>query len=149
MNRFATLALMLALPAAPVGAEIRVEDAYLLSSGPSAQSAAAFMSIVNDGPEDDRLVAASTPAAERTELHTHQEDAAGVMRMRHVPEGFDLPAGERFSLHRGGPHVMLLGLTGPLGLDAPVEMTLEFEHAGVVEIAIPVDTARPPSPSGH
>ncbi|ARC88185.1 copper chaperone PCu(A)C [Rhodovulum sp. MB263] len=140
------IALASALPA--MAGDIVVEGAYARVSSPMAQSGAAFMTLVNNGAEDDRLIAASSDAAERVELHTHVSDANGVMRMIEVEEGFPLPAHGRHELRRGGDHVMLLGLTRPLNPGDMVDLTLTFERAGKLKIQAPVEKVRP-SVGGH
>ena len=91
----ATAALSLA---APAFADIEIKDAYARAAMPNAKAGAAFMQIVNTGAEDDRLVAASSGIAKKTELHTHVGDANGVMKMVHVEEGFPIPAGSTLKL---------------------------------------------------
>ena len=137
----------LALAALPAAADdgIVIEDAYARSSGMMAASGAAFMTIENRTGADDRLIGAASEAAERTELHTHEEDDMGVMRMIHVEEGFALPAGETLALARGGRHVMFLGLTEPFEPGESVTLTLEFETAGEVTVEVPVDLERMPA----
>ena len=123
-------------------AEIEVHDAYARSSASMSTSGAAFMMIHNHGGEDDRLVAVSTDIAARAELHTHEQDANGVMRMIHVEEGFDLPDDGEIAMQRGGAHVMLMGLTDTLEQGDIVTLTLTFEKAGDVVIEVPVDLER-------
>ena len=138
----ATLAALLAGPAL---AEITIEDAYARSASPVAKSGAAFMTLVNTGETDDRLIAASSEAAKRVELHTHVENAEGVMMMMEVEEGFAIPAGGSHTLARGGDHVMFMGLTGPWAQDDIVTVTLTFESAGEMTVEIPVDLTRQPT----
>lgn len=125
-------------------AEITVQDAYVRSSTPSSPTGAAFMGLMNSGAEDDRLVAASSDVAGRVELHTHTEDANGVMRMGEVEGGIPVPASKTVMLKRGGLHVMFMGLTAPLVQDSEIDVTLTFEKAGVVQVKIPVDHERKP-----
>lgn len=127
--------------------KITVTDAYARSTTPNAKSGAIFFELVNDGAVD-RLVAVATPAAKTAQLHTHSEDENGVMRMQHVEEGFVLPSGKTVAFARGGKHVMLLGLTGPLEDGATVPLTLTFEKAGEVTVDVVVDRARKPK-AGH
>jgi copper(I)-binding protein len=142
MTRAAALAAgLFALPA--LAAEgISIDDPYARTSRPGAPTGAAFMAITNHGPGDDRLVAADSDIAARVELHTHEEDAEGVMRMIHVEEGFPLPAGETVMLERGGRHVMFMGLNRDLAQGDRVSVTLTFEQAGDMVVEIPVDNAR-------
>ncbi len=146
--RRTALPLALVLAAAPALADgMRVEDAYVRVSGPAAQSGAIFLQVLNETGADDRLIGAETQAAARAELHTHQENAQGVMRMVHVEDGFPVAAGETLSLERGGRHVMLMGLTAPLAEGDTVPLTLHFEGAGTVDLSVPVDNTR--TPMGH
>jgi copper(I)-binding protein len=124
---------------------LHIDNAFARAS---AQSAAVFMTITNHGTADDRLIAARTDAADLVELHTHSQDADGVMQMLPVPEGFVIPAGGEHALARGGDHVMLMGLTRPLGDGDSLTLILTFEHAGEVTVAVPVDNARKADP-GH
>jgi len=131
---------VLACSAALVGADpIKIEDAYARSGS---KSGAAFFKILNAGDVDDRLVAASSEVARKTELHTHIMNDQGVMRMVHVEEGFVIPAGGAHELARGGDHVMLMGLAEPLEQGGTVTITLEFEVAGEIAVDIPVDNDR-------
>lgn len=96
-------------------------------------NSAAYMTIKNTGAQDDRLVAASTDAAQVVELHTHINDN-GIMRMREVEGGIALPAGETVAFKPGGLHIMLIGLTQRLEKGGLLPMTLTFEKAGKIEI---------------
>ncbi len=132
--------------AAPVFADsmIMVDDPYVRVSSKSAKSGAAFMSLMNHGDENDQLIDARSDVAKRVELHTHMENADGVMKMMHVPEGFSVPAGESHMLMRGGDHVMLMGLNQKLEHGDVVKVTLVFEKAGEVVVEVPVDLERKP-----
>ncbi len=128
-------------------AKIMIMDPYARTSTPSSKSGAIFFELKNNG-ADDRLIAASTDVANMTQLHTHQEDANGVMKMLHVEEGFEVPAGESVMFKRGGKHVMLMGLTGPLENGTTIPMTLTFENAGDVVVDVIVDHDRKPAAHG-
>lgn len=128
--------------------QIHVHDSYARSSTATSGSGAAFMVLHNGGATDDRLVAARSDVAERVELHTHIQDANGVMRMVEVTEGLPIPAGETHALERGGDHVMFLGLRRPLHQGDTIELTLIFETAGAISVAVPVDLERKPGQGG-
>jgi len=139
MTGLAALALILPVTAQ---AQMAVEGAYARSSGPMAQSGAAFMTISNRGRVDDRLVGVASGAAARVELHSHIADENGIMRMRRVEAGLPIAAGSAHVLQRGGDHVMFMGLTGAWSQGDTVTVTLIFEHAGPIEIDISVDLER-------
>ena len=130
----------MALPA--LAQDITIEDAYARSMGGIGASGAVFFDIKNAGTEADRLVSAASDVAKMVELHTHKQDAAGVMQMIAVPEGFEVPAGADHLLARGGDHVMLMGLTRELADGDMVALTLPFEKAGEVTVDVPVDNKR-------
>ncbi|MRU16278.1 copper chaperone PCu(A)C [Roseovarius sp. A21] len=144
---FATLTtLATALPA--MAADIMVDDAYARSSAMSAKTGAAFMMIHNQGDTDDRLIGVSSPAAKVVQLHTHKEDANGVMKMMHVEEGFALPAEGMIKMQRGGHHVMFMGISEPFEQGIMIPLTLTFEKAGEIEVEVPVDLERQPMQGG-
>lgn len=145
----ALAASLFALPALAMDATMHVEDAYARASGPSAKAGAIFMHLMNTGDTDDRLIAAASDAAQRVELHTHKEDANGVMRMLEIEGGIAVPSGGMAMLQRGGDHVMLMGLTRPLNDGDLVTLTLTFETAGEVTLEVPVDLNRQPEGHGH
>lgn len=133
---------MLLLAAAPALADgIVIEDAYALVARPNAPTGAVFMVIRNEGEADDRLVSVQTSVAAMAEVHTHQEEG-GVMRMRPVEGGLEIAAGETRELVRGGDHVMLMGLNGPIVEGSALRLTLVFEQAGEIELDVAVDNAR-------
>jgi copper(I)-binding protein len=153
-NRSLFLLVSTVLAFAPLGAAadegtIRVTDAYARASSPVAMSGAAFLILENSGDTDARLVGARSDAAERIELHTHIEDANGVMRMIEIEDGIVVPAGGEARMERGADHVMLMGLTGPLEHGGTVTLTLVFEPAQEITVDVPVDLERKPaSPPG-
>lgn len=106
----------------------------------------AFLRLENAGPAD-RLVAASAPAVGRVELHTMRMEG-DVMRMRQI-DAIDLPAGGTVELKPGGMHLMLMGLKAPLKSGDTVPVTLRFEKAGEVTVAVPVKAAAVPATGEH
>ena len=140
----ASLVAATSLTSAAYAEGIMIKDAYVRSSTPSSPSGAAFMVVMNHSDTDDRLIGARSDVAKRVELHTHTEDANGVMRMGEIEGGIAIAAGEKHMMKRGGDHVMFMGLTEPLAQDAEVKMILTFEKAGDVEVMIPVDHDRKP-----
>jgi copper(I)-binding protein len=116
-----------------------VQDAYARAASPAAKAGAAFMMLMNTSDQDDRLIGVQSDAAKRVELHTHIDKGDGIMQMTEIEGGIALPAGEMHMMQRGGDHVMLMGLNGPLVQGESIEVTLIFEHAGEVVIEIEVD----------
>ncbi|MEH6646078.1 copper chaperone PCu(A)C [Sulfitobacter sp.] len=119
-----------------------VEEPYLRSSLPTSTSAAAFLVLRNETGSDDRLIAVRSALTGRVELHSHAQDANGVMRMGPIEGGVALADGASYSFSRGGDHFMFTGLDAPLEQGQMVPVTLVFEAAGEVEITVPVDLDR-------
>jgi len=134
------LAASFAVPAFADG--MVVQDAYFRTSGAMAKSGAAFMDLINQSDQDDRLIAASSDLAMRVELHTHKETGDGIMQMVEVEEGFPIAANGMHSLARGGDHVMFMGLTRAVEDGDVITVTLTFEQSGDLVVEIPVDLTR-------
>jgi copper(I)-binding protein len=118
---------------------IEIDAPWARASAGMTASGAGYMTMRNTGAAGDRLIAASTPAAARTELHTMAMDG-DVMRMRRV-EAIDIPAGGTAELKPGGLHVMLFGLKQPLKDGDRIPLTLRFEHAGELTVQLGVRAA--------
>ena len=121
---------------------ITVKDAWVRTSVPGQMATGAFMKIT--ARENSRLVALSSPVAGVVEVHEMKMDD-GIMKMRAVEGGLDLPAGKTVELKPGGYHVMLMDLKAALPKDSMVPLTLVFKDArGVehkVELKLPVAVA--------
>ena len=145
MKRLAlALILMGSLAACGPSAEVQVQDAWARDTIGRTENAAVFMTITS--PVEDRLVAASTPVAGKTDLMT-MKDESGAMAMAYV-ERIDVPAGEAVSLNPGGLHVWLEELEEPLKAGHTFPLVLEFENGGKQEIEVTViaPTAAAPMP---
>jgi copper(I)-binding protein len=148
--RFPAPMLQLAQAAGTVTAgPLALSGAWTRAAGQGAQGAG-FLTIRNTGAEADTLVAASSPAAARVELHTSLREG-DVMRMRPV-ENVPVPAGGSVTLAPGGLHMMMMGLTRPLAVGQVVPVTLRFERAGQVTVNMAVQAAGARAPmamQGH
>jgi copper(I)-binding protein len=131
----ATLALALFVSSAVAAADITVQQPWARASAAPGGAGAAFM-VIDNGGAADRLVKAASPVAEVTELHTHI-DEGGVMKMRAVA-AIDVPGKAETRLAPGGLHVMLIGLKAPLKEGETIAVTLTFEKAGSMTVAVPV-----------
>ena len=144
-TRIAAASVAALLATSALAADITIKDPYARASTMMSKSGAIFLTMENTGDSDDRVIAATVDVAERAELHTHKEDANGVMRMMEVEEGFVVPAGGMHMLKRGGDHVMMLGLTKALEQGDMISLTLTLEQAGEITVDVPVDLARKPT----
>lgn len=133
-----------AAAAVPRAEGIVIHDPWLRQPPPSAEVSAGYLLIENPGTESDRLVSVETDAAGRVEIHV-MEEVDGVMRMRQVEGGLEVPAGEDVALQPGGYHLMLMG-AGDMEVGRQVDAVLVFERAGRVEVTFDV---RPPGAGAH
>ena len=117
--------------------DLEIIDAYVIRGAGTSDTAAAFFMIENDGDEADRLIMASAGVARAVELHTHIDDN-GVMKMRPVDGGFEIPANGEHHLERGGDHVMFMGLTQDLEDGDTFPLTLSFQNAGDITFEVKV-----------
>lgn len=135
--------------AAPVTlGDLTLEGGFARATPPGAPVGGGFLTIVNGGDEDDRLVSASSPAAGRVEIHEMAMEGE-VMRMRELPGGLPVPAGERVELKPGGYHLMFMELKKPLVEGETVPVTLVFEKAGEVLVSLPVGPMKGGKGAGH
>jgi copper(I)-binding protein len=136
-------------PGAVTAGPLTLSNGWTRAAGQGAQGVG-FVTIRNTGSEADTLVAASSPAAGRVELHTSLREG-DVMRMRPV-ENVPVPAGGSVTLAPGGLHMMMMGLTRPLVVGQVVPVTLRFERAGQVTVNMGVQSAGARTPTampGH
>jgi copper(I)-binding protein len=129
--------LTVAISARAGSAKPEVEHAWARAS--AGTTGAAYLNISNRGTEPDRLLALSTPVAEKAELHESKMDN-GVMKMR--PLGpITIAPGQSAVLKPGADHVMLIGLKQPLKAGQKFPLTLKFEKAGDVQVTVQVERA--------
>lgn len=114
-------------------AGIRIEQPWTRATPGGARVGGGYLRITNTGTESDRLVAGQVSFAERVEIH-EMATAGGVMTMRNLPNGLEIPAGQTVELKPGGYHVMFMGLRQPLTEGQIVRATLTFARAGTVEV---------------
>jgi periplasmic copper chaperone A len=117
--------------------DIEVTAGFARAMLPGQPTGGGFVTILNKGASPDRLVAATSPAAGKVEIHS-MEIKDGVMVMRPVEGGLEIPAGGTVAMKPGGLHLMLMQVENPFAVGTPVPLTLEFEVAGKVEIELPV-----------
>jgi copper(I)-binding protein len=87
---------------------------------------------IEDISEDDRLIGAETPVAERVELVVLQQPGQEIPQ----PVGVDMPKGQIVVMGEGRAHLLLHGLKVDLLDGSEYEMNLEFEKAGWVEAGL-------------
>ena len=102
-------------------------------------SAAVYFTLANGGGRD-RLVSVEAPVGHASLHETSMAD--GIMRMRSLAKGIEIPAGATVLLSPSGKHVMIQGLARPLASGSTIRLTLKFERQGAVTITAPVGGPR-------
>ncbi len=112
--------------------------------------AAGFLTVTNTGAAADRLVSVASDAADKIEIH-EMAVVDGVMKMRPLDKGIEIPAGGKLELKPGSYHVMFIGLKKPFVKGDVVKGALAFEKAGKVDVDFNVEDMgmKAPAMSGH
>jgi periplasmic copper chaperone A len=129
-----------AKPEAVKAGSIEISSPFLRAMVPGAKVGGGFVKIENKGGEADRLVAASSPAAGRVEIHEMTMEG-DVMKMRQLKDGIEVPAGKTVMLKPGGLHLMFMDVAKPFKEGETVPVTLEFQKAGKVDVTFKVGPA--------
>lgn len=120
-----------------VGA-LAVDHPWARATPHGARVAAGFLTIENKGTAADRLLAVDSEIAEHGEIHS-MTMKDGVMTMRPLPDGLDLPGAIKVELQPGGYHIMFIGLKRMLKKGDHFAATLTFEKAGKAEVTFTVE----------
>jgi len=104
-----------------------------------AKVAAGYLTVKNNGSQPDRLVSIQSDISEKAEIHEMAVDAKGVMKMRQITEGVEIPAGGEVALKPGAYHIMFIGLKAPVKEGDKFSGTLTFEKAGTVTVEFQAD----------
>jgi periplasmic copper chaperone A len=126
--------------------DLVISSVWARATVPSVAVGAAYFTIQNRGMQPDTLVGASCPVAGAAMLHrTVQKN--GVSHME--PAGnIDIPPGKTLQIAPGGLHLMLMALKQPLHAGVLIPLTLEFRHAGKVDVQMQVVPLAAQTPGG-
>jgi len=157
MRLIATTAIALSLFTAPALAHdytagpLKIDHPWTREMPPGSKVGGGFMVITNSGDETDTLVELKTERADHGEVHEMSMDN-GVMKMRELENGLEIPAGETVELKPGGYHVMFMGVAEGFKEGESVPAVLVFEKAGEVPVEFtvgPVGTKTAPGGMDH
>ena len=114
--------------------DLEIVHPWSRATPPGAAVGAGYLVINNHGSSADRLVsAAADEVAGHVEIH-EMAVKDGVMTMKPLPDGLEIPAGGSVALKPGSFHLMLMDLKAPLKEGTEFHGTLTFEKAGTVEV---------------
>ena len=112
-------------------AQLGVEDAWVRLPAVSSRPGAAYFT-VKGGADATSLLAVSSPAAVRTELHEMKHEN-GMMTMSPLKD-VAIPAGATVKFEPGGKHIMLYDLSPELRAVGKIPLRLAFANGKTVEI---------------
>jgi len=108
-----------------------------------------FLTVTNKGAEADRLVSITAPdVSDDVQLHEMAMEN-DVMKMRHLPDGIEIPAGATVELKPGGLHVMFMKIKHPFKEGESFKATLNFEKAGKLDVDFKIEAAKPAAGKDH
>ena len=115
---------------------IHVSNVYMFETAATMPAAAVFLTLMNHGNNDDRMIDFKIDGVEKVELHTMSMDN-DVMKMRRV-DGYDVAAGGTHELKPMGDHIMVFGLKNDVKSGDELSAIATFEKAGNVPVSIHV-----------
>jgi copper(I)-binding protein len=140
-----TAAFLALLPVAAFAADpaptIEITHVWARASAGASGNGAAYVTLHNTGTTADQLVAVSTDAAGKAEVHLSKMEN-GISSMAPVPS-LEVAAGATVEMKPGSYHIMLLGLKAPLVAGQTIPLTLTFAHGGTVPTTAKIE------PAGH
>lgn len=129
---------------------ISVSGVYVRAPVPPTKIAAAYFTVYNTTDSADRLISIETGAGATAVLHQVNPDGS----MSASPSGAVIPAHGHLVLTTGKNHVMIENLFGKLVAGQTVNLELDFQNAGAINLIAPVIApgaaapAADPTPSG-
>ena len=128
---------------------VQVKDPWARATVQGQKASGAFMTLTAKA--DTTLVGVASSVAGVAQVHEMKMDS-GVMQMRALPKGLELPAGKAVTLKPGSFHLMLMDLKVPLRKDTTIPVTLRFKDAkgveSTLELKVPVSTSAPSGDAG-
>lgn len=114
-----------------------VEGAFSRATAEGAKVGAGYLTIRNTGSVADTLVSVETSVAGRGEIHD-MTMTDGVMRMRRLADGIEIPAGGSVALKPGGMHLMFMDLKQRLVEGEKIVVKLTFKSGASGDVVLPV-----------
>jgi hypothetical protein len=131
-------------PAPSAAGPIAVTGAYVRAPVPPTEIAAAYFTVYNTTDTPDRLLSVESGAGATSMLHKDTPDGEMVAE----PDGVVIPAHGTLVLTTGKEHVMIEQLYGKLLPGQTVNLELDFQNAGSIDIVAPVIAVGATPPTG-
>lgn len=117
--------------------DIQVDHPWSREAPPTATVIAGFFQLKNNSDVDDFLIEATTPIADRVEIHTH-EMSDGMMKMKQI-DSVKIAAQKAEMFKPGGYHLMIFNPRQAYKAGDRFPMTLTFKHAGKIDVEMAVE----------
>jgi periplasmic copper chaperone A len=116
---------------------IEVADPWAPMTGAAVTNSAAYMTLIDQGAAPDKLISASSPIAQKVELHVFdvENGVYGMLRVNGIQVS---PGAAATVLRPGGAHVMLEGLKKPFKVGESFPLSLTFKNAGELRVQVEV-----------
>ncbi|TGP23526.1 MULTISPECIES: copper chaperone PCu(A)C [unclassified Mesorhizobium] len=139
---FVLLLLLACVSGAPAhefkAGDLEIGHPWSRATPPGAKVAGGYFTVTNKGSSPDRLLSISSEISDKAELH-EMGVKDGVMTMRPVSGGLEIPAGGKVELKPGAYHLMFVGLKRQPKQGEKFAATLTFEKAGSVSVEFAVE----------
>lgn len=119
---------------------ITVDAPWARQSPMASNVSAGFVTITNNGTEDDTLIKATAEISTNVQLHNMKMEG-DIMKMYEMEGGIVIPAGQTVELKPRSLHIMFMGVTAQPKEGDMIKGTLVFEKAGTAEIEYQVKGA--------
>lgn len=123
---------------------MEIDHPWTRATPPAARVGGGYLKLKNESAAPDRILGGSSAVAGKVEIHL-MEMNDGIMKMRPVPGGVEIPAGGTVEFAPGGYHLMLMELKKPIVEGEMIPVTIEFEKAGKVDIELAAGPAGGPA----
>lgn len=133
--------------AAPAGSadaklgDLDISGGYVRAMLPGQPVGGGYITIHNTGKTEDKLTSVTSTAAGKVELHEMKMEGE-IMKMREIKDGIAIPAGATVMLAPNTMHMMFKQVKTPFKKGGTVPVMLMFEKAGMVDINLPVVSAK-------
>ncbi|MHA6644857.1 copper chaperone PCu(A)C [Mesorhizobium sp. A623] len=118
--------------------DLEIDHPWSRETPNGARVAGGYFTVKNTGSSADRLIAITSEISAKAEIH-QMTVSDGVMTMRQVEGGLEIPAGGSVALDTGGYHLMFIDLKRQPKKGESFPATLTFEKAGSVTVEFAVE----------
>ncbi|MBQ1498753.1 copper chaperone PCu(A)C [Sphingomonas sp. NPDC092331] len=144
MRRFSAIVTVVALSACAPAGELAAGNAWVRLPAVAGQPGAAYFT-VQGGATADTLLAVSSRAALKAELHESMKGEHGMMSMAPLKD-VAVPAGGKLAFAPGGRHVMLFSIGPAVKPGQTVPLQLSFASGRTLQLDAKVVGAGDPAP---